>query len=129
MIGGGGERRTLRLVADLAEWWCADVGPVEAFVRKSRILDEHCSAVARDPASIVRSQVTWISIEDDADLLVRWPNLHIVAGTPAEVLDELLAFRRAGVDHFEVRFMDFPSTAGLERFVARVLPRLAEAWD
>ena len=129
MIGGGGERRTLRLVADLAEWWCADVGPVEAFVRKSRILDEHCVAVARDPASIVRSQVAWVSVEDDPDRVVRWPNLHIVAGSPDEVLRELTAFRRAGVDHFELRFMDFPSPAGLERFIERVLPRLADAWD
>ena len=129
MIGGGGERRTLRLVAYLAQWWCADVGTVEAFQRKSTILDEHCRDVGRDPASIVRSQVTWISVEDDPAAAVRWPELHIVAGSPDSVATELLRFRRAGVDHFEIRFMDFPATAGLERFAERVVPRLSAEWS
>ena len=129
MIGGGGERRTLRLVADLAEWWCADVGTVDAFARKSAVLDEHCRAVGRDPATIVRSQVVWISVADDPAQLVRWPDLHIVAGSADEVASELLGFRRAGADHFQIRFMDFPSTAGLERFAECVLPRLSAEWD
>jgi alkanesulfonate monooxygenase SsuD/methylene tetrahydromethanopterin reductase-like flavin-dependent oxidoreductase (luciferase family) len=128
MIGGGGERRTLPLVADLAEWWCSDVGPVETFARKSRVLDERCAAIGRDPATIVRSQVAWISVEDDRAWTVRWQDLHIVAGSPAEVADELIAFRNAGVDHFQLRFMDFPSTDGVCRFVDRVLPRLEAEW-
>ncbi len=37
---------------------------------------------------------------------------------------ELESFRDAGVRHFQVRFMDYPSPAGLERFVGKVLPRL-----
>lgn len=129
MIGGGGERRTLRLVADLAEWWCADVGSVEAFERKSAVLDDHCRTVGRDPATIVRSQVIWISVADDPSDVVRWPDLHIVAGSPDEVTAELVRFRRAGTDHFQIRFMDFPSTEGMERFVEGVLPQLRAQWD
>ena len=49
MIGGGGEQKTLRLVAQYADWWCADVGPVEVFRRKAAVLREHCAAVGRDP--------------------------------------------------------------------------------
>lgn len=124
MIGGGGERKTLRLVAQHADWWCADVGDVATFARKNRILDEHCAAVGRDPVAIVRSQATWISVEDDPARCIRWPDLHIVAGTPDEVARELLTFRDAGVGHFQVRFMDYPDPAGLGRFAARVLPRL-----
>ena len=129
VVGGGGERRTLRVVAEQADWWCADVEPLEVFMRKSAVLDEHCVAVGRDPASIVRSQVTWISVEDEPDRLVRWPDLHIVAGDPDAVAADLLRFRRAGVDHFQIRFMDYPAEDGLRRFVERVQPRLAEAWD
>jgi alkanesulfonate monooxygenase SsuD/methylene tetrahydromethanopterin reductase-like flavin-dependent oxidoreductase (luciferase family) len=124
MIGGGGERRTLRLVAQYADWWCNDVAPPELFARKVRVLAAHCAAVGRDPATIIRSQATWISVEDDPGRVVRWPDLHLVAGTPDEVAQELLAFREAGVDHFQIRFMDYPEPAGFERFVARVLPRL-----
>ena len=57
---------------------------------------------------------------------MRWPDLHIVAGTPDEVTRELRAFRDAGVRHFQLRFMDYPSPAGFERFVAGVLPALRE---
>jgi alkanesulfonate monooxygenase SsuD/methylene tetrahydromethanopterin reductase-like flavin-dependent oxidoreductase (luciferase family) len=125
MIGGGGEKLTLRLVAEQADWWCADVWPVGVFAHKARVLAHHCAAIGRQPGSIVKAQITWISVEDDPGRVVRRPNLHIVAGSPDEVTRELESFRDAGVEHFQVRFMDFPNPAGLERFVARVLPRLA----
>ena len=124
MIGGGGEKRTLRLVAAAADWWCADVGCAAVFAHKAAVLAEHCAAVGRDPAEIVHSQATWISVEDDADRVVRWDDLHIVAGSPDAVTRELEAFRDAGVQHFQIRFMDYPNPAGLERFACRVLPRL-----
>jgi len=54
LIGGGGERKTLRLVAAHADIWHSfgDVGTVR---RKSAILAEHCADVGRDPAEIERS--------------------------------------------------------------------------
>lgn len=124
MIGGGGEKRTLRLVAREADWWCADLAPVEVVRHKASVLAAHCAAVGRDPAEIVHSLVTWISVEEDSARAVRWDHLHIVAGNPDEVTRELAAYRAAGIRHFQVRFMDYPSTAGFERFVTKVLPRL-----
>ena len=124
MIGGGGEKKTLRLVAQYGDWWCADIEPVDVFRHKKGVLAAHCEAVGRDPGEIVHSQVTWVSVEDDSAQATRWDHLHIVAGNPDEVTRELLAFRDAGVQHFEIRFMDYPNPAGLERFAAKVLPRL-----
>jgi alkanesulfonate monooxygenase SsuD/methylene tetrahydromethanopterin reductase-like flavin-dependent oxidoreductase (luciferase family) len=129
MVGGGGERRTLKIVADLADWWCADVGTVETFTRKSAALDRHCRDLGRDPATVIRSQVVWISIADAETEAIRRPDLQIVAGSADDVADELLRFRRAGVDHLQIRFMDFPSTAGIEQFVGRAMPRLRLEWD
>jgi alkanesulfonate monooxygenase SsuD/methylene tetrahydromethanopterin reductase-like flavin-dependent oxidoreductase (luciferase family) len=57
--------------------------------------------------------------------VICWDNLHLVAGSPDEVTRELEAFREAGVRHFQVRLMDYPSPAGLERFARRVMPRLS----
>ncbi len=54
LIGGGGERRTLRLVAQHADIWHA-FGDAETMARKSAILDQHCADVGRDPAEIERS--------------------------------------------------------------------------
>ncbi|MFE3441537.1 LLM class F420-dependent oxidoreductase [Nocardia sp. NPDC059180] len=57
LIGGGGERKTLRLVAEHADIWHS-FGDLAVFTRKSGILGEHCAAAGTDPARIERS-VSW----------------------------------------------------------------------
>jgi probable F420-dependent oxidoreductase len=54
LIGGGGEKVTLKLTAQHAQIWHG-FGPVETFQRKSQILDSWCAEVGRDPAEIERS--------------------------------------------------------------------------
>ncbi len=53
LIGGGGEKRTLRIVArhgDIGHWFA---GPVEELKRKKAVFEEHCAAVGRDPSSVL----------------------------------------------------------------------------
>ena len=54
MVGGGGERKTLRLVAQYADA-CNVFGSPEAIARKYDILRQHCETVGRDPDEIERS--------------------------------------------------------------------------
>jgi probable F420-dependent oxidoreductase len=54
LIGGGGEKKTLRLVAQHADIWHS-LRDDEALRRKSAIQDAHCRDVGRDPAEIERS--------------------------------------------------------------------------
>jgi probable F420-dependent oxidoreductase len=54
LIGGGGEKVTLRIVAEHADVWHAFGGPAE-MKRKSDILDDWCAKVGRDPSEIQRS--------------------------------------------------------------------------
>ena len=54
LIGGGGVKRTLKLVARHADIWHA-FGSAEVFQAKSAILEDHCAAEGRDPAAIERS--------------------------------------------------------------------------
>jgi probable F420-dependent oxidoreductase len=54
LIGGGGEKKTLRLVAKHADIWHS-FADLEALERKSAILAQHCADVGRDPAEIERS--------------------------------------------------------------------------
>src|SRR6266704_669823 len=54
MIGGEGERVTLRVAAEHADMWTG-FGPVSTFAHKSRVLDQWCEKVGRDPSSIERS--------------------------------------------------------------------------
>jgi probable F420-dependent oxidoreductase len=70
LIGGGGERKTLRVVAEHADQWHS-FGDVDTLTRKSAILDEHGAAVGRDTASLVeRSVGVGSAPEEVADALV-----------------------------------------------------------
>ncbi len=57
MIGGGGEKRTLRLVAQYADL-CNVTGDVATLTRKIDVLRRHCAEVGRDPAEV---GVTWMT--------------------------------------------------------------------
>lgn len=54
LVGGGGERKTLRLVAEHADMWHSFSSPAE-FPAKAAVLSKHCEDVGRDPATIERS--------------------------------------------------------------------------
>jgi alkanesulfonate monooxygenase SsuD/methylene tetrahydromethanopterin reductase-like flavin-dependent oxidoreductase (luciferase family) len=54
-IGGSGERKTLRVVAEEADVWNCGGGDPDEAARLSGVLDRHCADVGRDPAEIRRS--------------------------------------------------------------------------
>jgi probable F420-dependent oxidoreductase len=68
LIGGGGEKVTLRIVAEYADVWNGS-GDVETFTRKTGILDDHCASVGRDPSEIERSVVVQAKNIETADAL------------------------------------------------------------
>ena len=86
VIGGGGEQLTLRVVARYADMWNFVGGDVEAFRHKNRVLDEHCAAIGRDPATIVRSIQLFLdatnpgATRDEAQSYIEAGARHIVLG-------------------------------------------------
>ena len=84
LIGGGGERRTLRVAAQFADEWHAWTEPDE-FVRKNAILDDHCRAIGRDPATVARSTGGTLSGNSEQDN------------------EQLAAYRAVGADEYIVR--------------------------
>ncbi|HEY0736027.1 MAG TPA: LLM class F420-dependent oxidoreductase [Herpetosiphonaceae bacterium] len=64
VIGGGGERRTLRVVAQYADVWNFAGGPVEDFTHKVEVLKRHCEAVGRDPSTIQLSVQTMVNYDN-----------------------------------------------------------------
>lgn len=64
VIGGGGEKFTLRVAAQYANIWNFAGGGVEDFRHKSEVLDNHCAAIGRDPATIERSVQFLINLND-----------------------------------------------------------------
>jgi probable F420-dependent oxidoreductase len=69
LVGGGGERKTLRYTAQHADIWHG-FGDAATVARKSRILDRHCADIGRDPVEIERSTGVQAPPERVADALV-----------------------------------------------------------
>jgi alkanesulfonate monooxygenase SsuD/methylene tetrahydromethanopterin reductase-like flavin-dependent oxidoreductase (luciferase family) len=55
IIGGEGEKRTLRIVAEHADVWNTGLGDIDTFRHKLDVLSRHCEDVGRDPAEIRKS--------------------------------------------------------------------------
>jgi F420-dependent oxidoreductase-like protein len=129
MIGGGGEKITLRIVARYADEWNV-WGDVDRLRQKMRVLDGHCEAVGRDPAAIQRSAAVLVYLSDDPEFVKRIreePQARpSIAGNAAELADIVAEYARAGVD--ELIVPDFHMDLGtaktefLDRFIQEVAP-------
>ena len=80
MVGGGGERRTLRLAAEHANIWHG-FGDIDTLARKNRILDEWCAKIGRDPGEIERSTSARRGPEASGEQLVAIGERLITIGT------------------------------------------------
>ncbi|MFC2177025.1 LLM class F420-dependent oxidoreductase [Actinomycetota bacterium] len=64
VIGGSGERRTLRTVARWADHWNAGMLEPEAWHHKISVLESHCQDIGRDPAEIEKSMMVRFNPDD-----------------------------------------------------------------
>jgi F420-dependent oxidoreductase-like protein len=128
LIGGGGERVTLRIAARHADEWNV-WGTPELLRHKMQVLDRHAEALGRDPARIARSAVTLIAPfgePETARRLREATDRPLLAGTPDEMTEVVRAYAEAGVD--ELVIPDFVLGDGarrsdtLERFIREVAP-------
>ena len=102
LIGGGGERRTLRIAARFADEWHTWATP-EEFRRKNAVLDQHCADVGRDPATLLRSTGGEVRLSTNGDADVRPGDDGSVTGTTDMAAERLVEYRQAGADEFVVR--------------------------
>lgn len=123
MIGGGGEARTLPLVARYADWWNYNSCPPEAYARKLEALKRACERIGRDPATIRLTYSGSISVSDVPGEVVPNSRRYTISGNAEQALAELDAFRALGVTHFMVRFMTFEN---LTYFVEHVAPYVTQ---
>ena len=117
MIGGGGERKTLRIVAQYADMWNV-FGTPDVVAHKDEILRRHCADVGRDPAAIERTlgcKITIRSTEAEAERVRRAALEHnrtplsrvegdvsFWTGTPEQIAERMIAYRKVGFDTFIV---------------------------
>jgi len=108
LIGGGGERKTLRMTAQYAEEWNVWATP-EIMAHKSQVLDSHCERLDRDPAEIQRSAAALLFLcgdEAEADK-VRSSGIArpCMIGTVSQLQEQVSEFAELGVD--EIIIPDF----------------------
>jgi F420-dependent oxidoreductase-like protein len=105
LIGGSGERRTMRIAARYADQWNAWTTP-ELLAHKVSVLRAHCEQVGRDPGEIdVSTQaVLYLSTSEEwlSQKRLAQPGSPVVVGTPAEVTEIVARYRDAGADEFIV---------------------------
>jgi F420-dependent oxidoreductase-like protein len=128
LIGGGGEKVTLKLVAQYADA-CNLPGNPETLKRKFAVLKEHCANVGRDYESIRRTAPTFCSIaETDEQAWAKVPaamqahranydNGDLI-GSPDTIRKRLADYEESGVQELVLRFSDMPNLDTL-RFFAR----------
>jgi probable F420-dependent oxidoreductase len=79
MIGGSGEKVTLRMVAERADLWNA-FGPPENFAHKNSVLNDWCAKVGRDPAEIDRTVLIEPGEVDNFEAYLEAGATHLLVG-------------------------------------------------
>lgn len=116
LIGGGGEKRTLRLLArhsDIGHWFG---GPLEDLKRKKGIFEQHCEAEGRDPSTVMLTigmNIVLVAHEKDAAAAVeRVPEQRrsmVSVATPDQAAETLRPYLEAGFGGFTFSNMTQPN--------------------
>jgi F420-dependent oxidoreductase-like protein len=125
LIGGGGERKTLRTVAKWADGWNVPFVSPDEFARKRQVLHRHCEEVGRDPAEI-RCAVNVALAWKDEDLVAQFNGLAeffrdaALTGTDEEARDKVGRYVEAGADQVNIALRAPWQPEGLERAAAAI---------
>jgi F420-dependent oxidoreductase-like protein len=119
LIGGGGERRTLKFVAKYAD--ASNIfGNVEGITHKLEVLKRHCDEVGRDYDEITKTRLGGVFVADTEEEvtrgLERYANTrgipvdmvraYVTAGTPQQVVDQVGEYFDAGLDGLVFNMLD-----------------------
>ena len=135
LIGGGGEKVLLRLVARHADMWNCSGDPAE-LARKIDILRRHCASEGRPLDAIERTWFGQVIVDADAGrartrlerMATAWGMTpeqmaaRSLAGTPEEVVDRVHAYREAGVTGFIGMYGRVDDLRSTRLVAERVLP-------
>jgi F420-dependent oxidoreductase-like protein len=143
-IGGQGERRLLRLVAQEADGWNMVLGRTVAEVRhKLEVLQRHCDAVGRDIALIDKSLFVLTYLYDteveftrlradqadklgpDSAVALEHARALGLGGSAAQVIETLRQYQALGFDYFVALFPYTHESTLLQRYAEEVWPHLA----
>ena len=133
MIGGSGERQTLRIVAKYADA-CNLFGSTETVKRKLSILKEHCRDVGRDYESILKTKLGVVVIDDDKETarkrlqqIIKVPEEQVdefaIYGSPEDVLRQKKSLEEEGIQYLIVDLDPSRELEALDLFANEIIKK------
>jgi F420-dependent oxidoreductase-like protein len=133
MIGGSGERQTLRLVAKYADA-CNLFGSAETVKRKLSILKEHCRNVGRDYESILKTKLGVVVIDEHKESarkrlqqIIKVPEDQVdefaIYGSPEDVLKQKESLEDAGIQYLIVDLDPSKELEALDIFTSEIIKK------
>jgi F420-dependent oxidoreductase-like protein len=124
-IGGGGERRTLRIAARFADGWNVPFIPPDDFARKRDVLHRHCEDVGRDPAEIrcaVNVGLAWREedFEPQFGAMRMAVRPGVITGSDEQAADRVGQYIEAGADQVNIALRAPFDVEGLARLASAV---------
>jgi F420-dependent oxidoreductase-like protein len=122
-IGGGGEKRTLKIAAKYADGWNVPFVAPEAFAHKNAVLDQHCATVGRDPGDIKRAINVGLAFTEESLLgqfgaIADFVRPGVLSGSDEQILDSIGRYVDAGADQVNLALRAPFDLDSLERFSA-----------
>jgi alkanesulfonate monooxygenase SsuD/methylene tetrahydromethanopterin reductase-like flavin-dependent oxidoreductase (luciferase family) len=139
-IGGMGERRLLRIVAQRADGWNVPFISPEVFAQKNAVLTQWCERVGREPAAVMRTINLGLALAPDEagarrkrealdeqfGAMMSFLEPGMLIGTPEQVIDRVAAYRDAGAERINIALRAPFDLEGLALFRERVLPAFVD---
>jgi len=137
VIGGGGPRRTPRLAAKYADDFNVGFQSPEVSAERFARVRAACSAIGRDPASVVYSNALVVCCASDSATLhkraaaigrqVDELREHGLCGTPAEILERLRQYHAVGSRRVYLQILDLSDLDHIREIAESVLPAATAA--
>jgi F420-dependent oxidoreductase-like protein len=134
MVGGTGERQTLKIVAKYADA-CNLFGSLETVKRKLSVLREHCKSVGRDYDSILKTKLGFVIIDKDRAMGEKRVQQiskvmpedqvreFVIYGTPEDVLKQIELLEEAGIQYFIADLEPDKEPEALETFADSIIKK------
>ncbi len=122
-VGGGGEKRTLKIAAQYADGWNVPFVAPDAFAHKNAVLDRHCADAGRDPREIKRAVnvgLAWTeeSLRKQFGALTDYVRTGVLSGSDEQIIDRIGEYVDAGADQVNIALRPPFDVEALERFSA-----------
>ena len=136
LIGGSGERKTLKIVAKYADA-CNLFGSPETVRKKLDILKDHCKSVGREYDSILKTKLSAIIVDDNNDMAKNRVRKtfggipeeqikeFVIYGTPEDVSRQIEIFEQVGIQYLTVNLEPYGELEALDTFANKVINKMS----